>query len=545
MRKLIHLSVLLFLLPISVSLSQTSIDVASSFDFQLAMNFANANGVDTIYLTTPGGLYTTTDTSFFHVNTPLVIMPKPGVTEMPVFTHSDDSANVLEIFRISDDLTIQGVIFDGGHAQSHGMKYALRAGNGPNDFPLFKEGSNIIVRNCVFKDIYQDKDPQNTGGHALYFLKGVVAGTVIVEDCIIMNTGDEAIRMSETEKFATERVVDTLIVRNVTFNNTGSECIRFYADTDTSTADAYVLIENLTIDNCATRTMYIKNNQNTVVRNIIISNSRLPDTDRSDRSDYLIEVQQRGSYISNVDTINTVFGPVPREVKLRGTKGAIGVIEGTVFSFDPQYTDAVNLDYNLAASSPAHYSGEDNVHLGDLRWPNANPTVTPLNVVITGEGSVLFNPEREGLVFPTGTVVEVTADADSGYAFAGWGGDLSGTTNPESITVDAEKNVTALFSPATGVDDELTAPAVYALDQNYPNPFNPTTSIRFSIKEAGRTSIILYDALGQQIKTLFDTELNAGQHYYNFNGDDLSSGIYFYQIQSGDFSATKKMMLLK
>ncbi len=544
MKKLLLLSALLFLLPASITFSQTSINVEASFDFQLAMNYANSNGVDTIYLTTPGGVYTTTDTSYFNVTTPLVIMAAPGLSEMPIFTHSAADSGVIEIFRISDDLTIEGVIFDGGHAQSHGVKYALRAGNGPDEFPVFKTGSNIIVRNCIFRNIYQNKD-QQLAGHALYFLKDVVAGTVIVEDCIIENIGDEAIRMSETEKFATERVVDTLIVRNTTFTNIDAECIRFYADVDTATADAYVMIENLTINNSATRVMYFKNNQFTTARNIIISNSRLPGADRMDRADYLIEVQQRGSYISNIDTFNIVYGPVPSANPLNGGKGAIGVIEGTVFDFDPLYADQVNRDYNLAANSPAHFSGENNANLGDNRWVNPSPTVTPLNVEIIGNGSVQFNPERKGLVFATGASVQVTAVPDSGYQFVMWGGDLTGSTNPENITVNAPKNISASFDPLTGVEDDLNAPKVYALDQNYPNPFNPTTSIRFSIKEAGRTSIVLFDILGQQIKTLFDKEIDAGVHNYYFNADDLTSGIYLYQIKSGDFVATKKMMLLK
>ena len=544
MKKLLLLSALLFLIPASITFSQTSINVEASFDFQLAMNYANANGVDTIYLTTPGGVYTTTDTSYFNVTTPLVIKAAPGLSEMPIFTHSAIDSSVIEIFRISDDLTIEGVIFDGGHPQSHGVKYALRAGNGPDEFPVFKTGSNIIVRNCIFRDIYQNNDLQGQG-HALYFLKDVVAGTVIMEDCIVENIGDEAIRMSETEKFATERVVDTLIVRNTTFTNIDAECIRFYADIDTATADAYVMLENLTINNSATRVMYIKNNKYTVARNIIISNSRLPGADRMDRADYLIEVQQIGSYIANVDTFNIVYGPVPREDKLRATKGAIGVIEGTIFDFDPLYADQVNNDYSLAANSPAHFSGENNANLGDNKWVNPSPTVTPLNVEIIGSGSVQFNPERKGLVFATGTSVQVTAVPDSGYQFLNWGGDLSGSTNPENITVNAPKNISASFDPLTGVEDDLNAPKVYALDQNYPNPFNPTTSIRFSIKEAGRTSIVLFDILGQQIKTLFDEEIDAGVHYYNFHAADLTSGIYLYQIKSGAFIATKKMMLLK
>lgn len=543
MKKILQFSIFLFF-PISIILSQTSIEVESNFDFQLAMNYANQNGVDTIFLSTSGGVYTTTDTNYFNVTSPMVIMAKPGIAEMPIITHSDDSAAVLEIFRISNDLTLEGVILDGGHAQSHGVKYVLRAGNGPDDFPLFKEGSNIIVRNCEFKNIYRDKDPQGQG-HALYFLKDVVAGTVIVENCIIQDVGDEAIRMSETEKFATEKVVDTLIVRNTTFSNIDAECVRFYADTDTATTDAYVLLENLTINNSATRVMYIKNNQYAVVRNIIISNSRLPGADRLDRADYLIQLQQKGSYISNVDTFNITYGPIHSANTLSATKGAIGVIDEAIFDFDPLYVDQENLDYSLSANSPAHFSGEDNANLGDNRWTNLSPTDTPLNVEIIGDGTVLFNPERKGLVFDNGTSVEVLAVPDSGNQFVMWDGDLSGTDNPQTITVDSEKNVTASFDPLTGLKELGNVSNVYSLDQNYPNPFNPSTSIRFSIKESGRTAIVLYDILGQKIKTLFDKEIKAGVHSYSFDATDLSSGLYLYQIHSGDFNATKKMMLLK
>ena len=544
MKKVFILFLSFFIIPISFNFAQTSIDVTSEFDFQLAINYANTNGVDTVFLTTPGGVYTTTDTNYYNITSPMVIMAKPGLAEMPIITHSDDSASVIEIIRISNDLTIEGVMFDGAHPQSHGVKYALRAGNGPDEFPLFKTGSNIIIRNCVFKDFYQGNDPEGPG-YALYFLKGVVAGTVIVEDCIIENIGDEAIRMTETEKFATERVADTLIVRNTTFTNIDAECIRFYADTDTATADAYVMLENLTINNSATRVMYIKNNQYAVARNIIVSNSRLPGNDRMDRADYIMEVQQKGSYIANVDTFNIQYGPVPRANKLNASKGAIGVFDETIFNFNPLYADQANKDYTLAANSPAHFSGENNDNLGDNRWVNPAPSVSPLNVEIIGEGSVEFSPDRKGLVFENGTSVEVTAAADSGFEFIGWGGDLSGSANPETITVDAARNITASFDPLTDVDDDLNVPNVYSLEQNYPNPFNPSTSIKFSIKETGQTSLVIYDLLGQKVKTLFDKEIIAGVHSYDLNAGDLSSGIYLYQIKSGDFIATKKMMLLK
>lgn len=520
----------------------TSILVEDNYDFQQAVQYCVNNRVDTLFLATSGGLYTTTDTSFYSITNPLVIMPMPGLAEMPTITHSDDSTSVLEIFRISNDFTIDGVILDGGHAVSHGMKYALRAGNGENDFPLFQTGSDITVTNCVFKNIYRDKDIEQAG-HGLYFLRDVVAGDVKIENCTFENIGDEAIRMAETEKFATEKVVNSLIVRNCTFTNIDAECVRFYADTDTSTADAPVLLQNITVYKSATRVFYVKNNQNTHVENIIITDARLCGNDRADRNSYSIQVQQRGSYISNIDTLNMVYAAIHDLNTIAVTKGGVGVFN--VFTFDPLFADGDNLDLTLAASSPAYYSGVDNVHLGDLRWATNTPTTAPLNMTIDGNGTVEYDPERLGLTFPSGTEVTLTAVPDSGYAFIEWQGDVTGSDNPATLTVSGKKDVVAVFDVSSDIESEESIPVVYSLDQNYPNPFNPSTTISFSLKNQGTTSLVIYDVLGREIATLVNKEMNVGKYNFTFDANQLSSGIYYYQIKSGDFVATKKMMLLK
>lgn len=525
-----------------ISAQPTSVDVTDDYDFQLAVQYAINNGVDTIYLSTPNGLYTTSDTAFFHITKPLVIHKKPGVEGMPTITHSDDSASVLEIFRISDDFEIDGVILDGGHPVSHGMKYALRAGHGIDDYPLFNEGANITVRNCIFKNIYRDKDLEQAG-HGLYFLKGVVAGSVKIENCTFENIGDEAIRMAETEKFATERVLDTLIVKNCTFTNIDAECVRFYADTDTATTDAHLMLENITVHKSATRVFYIKNNQNTTVRNIIITDARLCGNDRADRNSYSIQVQQRGSSVSNIDTLNMVYAAIHDENTIAATKGADGVFN--VFSFNPMYADGDNLDLTLASSSPAYYSGVNNEHLGDLRWATNTPTTSPLNMTIEGDGTVEYSPERLGLTFPSGTEVTITAVPDSGQQFVEWQGDVTGSANPATITVSGKKDVTAIFSPVTDIDETIIVPVQYSLNQNFPNPFNPTTQITFTLKKSSFTSLKVFDALGRNVATLVDEELSIGSHKVDFDASRLTSGVYFYQIISGDFITTKKMMLLK
>ncbi len=83
------------------------------------------------------------------------------------------------------------------------------------------------------------------------------------------------------------------------------------------------------------------------------------------------------------------------------------------------------------------------------------------------------------------------------------------------------------------------------LSQNYPNPFNPTTTISFSIAEAGQTKISIFNILGQEVFVVVNKKLTAGKYIYHFSGSDLSSGVYFYKLQAGNYSSIKKMLLLK
>ena len=97
---------------------------------------------------------------------------------------------------------------------------------------------------------------------------------------------------------------------------------------------------------------------------------------------------------------------------------------------------------------------------------------------------------------------------------------------------------------------EPTLPKIYALKQNYPNPFNPTTTITFNLPKSGYVEITVYNMLGQSICKLLAEEYVAGIHSVIWDGrDDLgievSSGIYFYSIQADDFSASRKMILIR
>ena len=108
---------------------------------------------------------------------------------------------------------------------------------------------------------------------------------------------------------------------------------------------------------------------------------------------------------------------------------------------------------------------------------------------------------------------------------------------------------------ATDIRSMENSKMTFQLNQNYPNPFNPTTIIKYSIPSArsplqggargGLVTLKVYDMLGREVATLVNENQKAGNYEVNFNGSNLPSGLYFYRIISNNFTATKKMLLLK
>ena len=117
-------------------------------------------------------------------------------------------------------------------------------------------------------------------------------------------------------------------------------------------------------------------------------------------------------------------------------------------------------------------------------------------------------------------------------------------TNGQEWTSMAEFNAFTKYN-ATGVEGEIEAPFKYSLSQNYPNPFNPSTVIKYSLANSGFVSLKIFDALGKEVKNLIDDYKPAGNYSVEFNGNGLSSGIYFYRLTAGDYVSAKKMILLK
>ena len=100
-------------------------------------------------------------------------------------------------------------------------------------------------------------------------------------------------------------------------------------------------------------------------------------------------------------------------------------------------------------------------------------------------------------------------------------------------------------APTAVKNTKTNLPTTYSLSQNYPNPFNPSTVISYQLSESSNVTLKVYDILGREIKTLVNQRQNAGAYHVSFDATGLSSGVYFYRIVAGNFSETKKLLLIK
>ena len=194
---------------------------------------------------------------------------------------------------------------------------------------------------------------------------------------------------------------------------------------------------------------------------------------------------------------------------------------------------------------PTYVTGNDN-------WQDAFHAVSLINVDMMvetrGIGGVpavrtlptmVHNTLTAGnkVVFAAYDPIALTTGTDSSFAYYYWvGGDTSNSVY----------QALKWFGIPTGVSETGNPlPTEFSISQNYPNPFNPSTTITYTIPEASRVTLKVYDILGEEVATLVNEDKGVGNYQVNFDASKLASGMYIYTITAGNYTATKKMMLLK
>lgn len=175
------------------------------------------------------------------------------------------------------------------------------------------------------------------------------------------------------------------------------------------------------------------------------------------------------------------------------------------------------------------------------RWSTAQIT---LDGEINLSYGVSFFPVLDGSTTVQSSVGSIAKQTDGKIILIG-GSKFPGTNNWDFMTLRFYENPEVF----TSIEDEENFPTEFSLKQNYPNPFNPATSIRYTIGSRQFVQLKVYDILGNEIATLVDEEKPAGNYEIEFNPvysiKNPASGIYFYQLKAGDYTQTKKMILIK
>ena len=141
---------------------------------------------------------------------------------------------------------------------------------------------------------------------------------------------------------------------------------------------------------------------------------------------------------------------------------------------------------------------------------------------------------------PTGVSIVVSTLLGSSSPLSG-----SGSYDVTNANVLTQGDLIVTYDNVTDVQDDVQNPVDFQLNQNYPNPFNPGTTIKVSLPVASEITLKVFDLLGNEISEIARGYHNSGNYNFNFDGKDLASGVYIYQLKYDGGIISKKMMLLK
>jgi photosystem II stability/assembly factor-like uncharacterized protein len=217
------------------------------------------------------------------------------------------------------------------------------------------------------------------------------------------------------------------------------------------------------------------------------------------------------------------------------------------------------------------------VFAGRYLWPVAigsSQSTAPGGVFRSTDGGLTWSPFSSGLPFDPQTYAPAVYSiaVHGGYVFAGLDPGLYTSTITDNNWVNIGQNlpngrVLSLFvndssvfvgtelsgiwlaplSEVTGIKSPTTSalPKSFQLEQNYPNPFNPSTTISYQLSKASNATLSVYDILGRHVATLIDAKQNPGNYKVVFNASKISSGVYFYRLETNNYVAVRRMIVIK
>lgn len=220
-----------------------------------------------------------------------------------------------------------------------------------------------------------------------------------------------------------------------------------------------------------------------------------------------------------------------------------------------KYNPSINLSHNLVA-----FNSSSGIYTMTLLGYNIDPIIlskywSDIHPFWSADGqNIIFTSSRSGhyeiwsINVESKKIQQITRSQKRGV------GRFYGRPSPDGKQL-ALLEVGDIFEDATiRIISNITVyvdnifkplPLSFLLYQNYPNPFNPTTTIMYTLLHNSQVKLIVLDILGRQVRTLVDEEKSAGNYKIEFNASDLSSGVYFYNLQTSEFSQTKKLVLMR
>lgn len=481
-----------------------------------------ANDGEIIELVSDGGIYS--NNSDLIIDKTIIIRAASGLSSKPIIQNISQSSSTRSVFVIRDggNLELRGLALDGMSGTVTPAKYLIRT-----DDNGMSESYKLKVDSCNFYDVNIGTD-----GNFFRAYEDTFADSIIISNSLFNNCGKEGIRLKDETSQSGNYNVEVFELSNCTFWNIPREAIYIYAgDNVLFTPGPKININHCTFDNCAyenTLAIRVEECDDTFISNSIITNSSVASAS--------VALFGNNASISYTNIFESGTVEINRGASIRN-----GMIE-----VDPLYEDRAAGNFTLPSNSSVLNKANDGSSLGDLRWAVNPPSFVTLTLAVFGSGSITTDPSHPLNDYTIGSTVTLNAVPAAGYEFVQWSGDASGSNSVIQITMDAAKEIVAVFQLLVSVaNDEGIVPDDFNLYQNFPNPFNPSTVIKFGLPEQAFVKIDVFNTNGELVHNLLKREYNKGYYSLNWDANNLPSGNYFVRMIVGDKGFVRKAVLVK